>query len=434
VALVLPPSVLDAQTPAPAPATDAGPHSFAHQLEHLKQLTNLIERTTPTKDARAALYRQVQARIRAALAPVVSDRSLPADTRNAARNAAGSKEFSILTNRLSAGSLPSSPWTRAQDAIRDLVFQTQQVVLAGYPAFSVVAPAGSSSGLTEVPACGGIAGRYGSLESRLAANAATLRRLADSVGRVEVQIGRGTPEPRGTAFVIDWQLGLVATACHVVDDIAELPPGRGAWVIPASRFTQNGQPAKILLDFGETDAHDPRREYEVTAVAFVPNIQGCDGALLRVDTGKPLPPELTAATAEPQIPSPLQLDVYSIGYPSRDLSAASPDTKQYFNCVRSQTGATAKFLFGGDVLSDESKGAYHVMAHVVPTHQGQSGSPIFDATDLSNPRVIGIHVCCVESAKSQTGSPCQWRNELALQEAVSLVDLMKLYRAAQPGQ
>ena len=234
--------------------------------------------------------------------------------------------------------------------------------------------------------------------------------------------------------MIDSQLGLVATACHVVDDIAEPPPGHGTWVVPASRFTQNGQQAKILLDFGETDAHDPRREYSVTAVAFVPNIQGCDGAVLRIATGKPLPPKLAAATAEPQMPNPLQLDVYSIGYPSRDLSSASPDTKDYFSSLRSQTGTTAKFLFGGDVVSDESKGAYHVMAHVVPTRQGQSGSPIFDATDLSNPRVIGIHVCCVENAQSQTGSPCQWRSELALQEAVSLVDLMKLYRAAEPGQ
>jgi hypothetical protein len=430
LALILLAPALSAQPPAPAPAPP-GEGTAAHELGHLKQLTDLVERIAPTKEARAELYRRMQGRIRAALAPVISDPNLPRDTRSAARRAADKKEFAGVVSELGANLRSDSLTSSLRRAIEDILVTTQQVLMLAYPAFAVSAPAAGSTGMTRVQACGFTAGDASVLAGKLAENAAKLRTLADSVGRVELQIDGGTPALVGTAFVINQSKGLVATACHVVDDIAELPSGSATWTLPASKFTQNGHSAKILLDFGEMDAHDPQREYAVTGVQYVPSFQGCDGALLRVDTtAKPLPPQLISAQAEPHIPTPLQLDVFSIGYPSRDLSTATGDTKRYFGCVRTQSGTTAKFLFAGDVLSDEFTGAYHILAHVVPTNSGQSGSPLFDATDLANPRVIGIHICCVENAHAQTGNPCQWRDEAALQEAISIVDVLKLYQAS----
>ena len=173
----------------------------------------------------------------------------------------------------------------------------------------------------------------------------------------------------------------------------------------------------------------------------MPDLQGCDGALLRVDTTtKQLPPDLMIATSIPTVTDISPRNVISIGYPSRNLIASSAGqvgnvtegTYDYFACLRRSEPKAAKFLFGGKVTSAENEGQYHIFPHIVPTAPGQSGSPIIDITDPNSPQVIGIHVCCVESTQTSEGNKCEWRDENYLQESISATDLMSLYRASHP--
>jgi V8-like Glu-specific endopeptidase len=354
----------------------------------------------------------------------VAAKDLPRETRDAAAKLSKTEKMEDVWKMMADHRHPglvSSKLVPAGANLSETIIRLQQVLEIGLPTFSAIA-ANPNAGLVRVPACpANQPSFYPKLTNTVLDRAGILRPLMDSVGRIEIKPDTGPIQLVGTAFVVDRQQGLVATACHVVTDIATFHPENNQWVLQANAW----------LDFGETDGHDPQREYKVLGVAFLPNIVGCDGAVLRVDsTSQQLPPALALATSEPKIPPGGVLAVSSIGYPSRDLSGVTQTTSDYFTCVRASTGDLAKFLFAGDVTADESISTYHILAHIVPTAGGQSGSPILDLSDPDHPRVIGVHICCVKfgPANIQQGNPCAWRDEPYMQEAVSVVDLMRLYR------
>ncbi len=304
------------------------------------------------------------------------------------------------------------------------VNKTLQVLETHSPAFSITGITPRNPGLSSLSACNGGSDYYPELSQGIVQHATRLRALSESVGRIERKIGSDPPQVLGTAFVVDAKNGLVATACHVVDAIAAFQPDTQRWVF---RSSPGSLDTVVLLDFGWTTGHEPDQEFRVESVQFVPALEGCDGALLKVDTlARPLPPELPTG----DIGSPFReaLNAMVIGYPGEPATQDTEMTRRYFTCIRAAAApGTAKFAFGGAVTRIEGRTDYRILAHVVPTVAGQSGSPVLDASDLNHPRVIGIHICCARAAVNPFGIACEHRNEKFLQEAISLADLMRLY-------
>jgi S1-C subfamily serine protease len=395
-------------------------------LQHLKELARVANDAAPDSDSKRKLNVRLSAAVKAGMEFAISAEDLPKNTRDAAIKIAKTEQVDDLLKQIEDHAHPdlvSPNLVPAGASLSDTIIRVQQVLETTLPTFSAIA-SGPNAGFVRVPACpANQRSFYPKLTNVVLSHMGTLTPLMDSVGRIEIKQGTSAPNLVGTAFVVDQHGGLVVTACHVVTDIASFHPETNQWVLQANAW----------LDFGKTDAHDPQREFRVIGVAFLPNVVGCDGAVLRVDTtSRQLPPALDLATSEPNVPKGGILSVSSIGYPSRDLSDATQATRDYFTCVRASTADTAKFLFAGEVTADEPKSTYHILAHVVPTAGGQSGSPLLDLTDPDHPHVIGIHICCVKSepARIQEGNPCMWRDEPFMEEAVSVVDLMRLYRGS----
>ena len=410
-------------------AQSTGPLDLSHGLGHMKELELVRLKAAPSPEVRKRLDGETQTALKETLAPVSKDSNLPKATLSAVKELSRQKNIGAMARSMEDASMAGEVKTAlvaAGYSLEDSMLRLQQVLTTHVPAFSIPeAPPGA--GLSNISACQGGPGFYPGLARTLNQYAVQIRKLSESVGRIERRVADQAPELLGTAFVVDRQKGLVATACHVVDAFADFKADNNTWVV---RGGANGIAPKILLDFGWGDSHHSVNEYPVEDVAFVPSVDGCDGALLRVNTaGRELPADLAAADAEPLSLSTEPLDVFSIGYPGASNAAVdTPATISYFNCIRLSAPGVAKFVFGGEVTRDEPKNNYHILTHLVPTVGGQSGSPIIDATDMEHPRVIGIHICCAQKAVAQFGLNCERRAEIFLQEAVSIADLLRLYR------
>jgi Trypsin-like peptidase domain len=402
-----------------------------HALRHLNQLSRVAAVSAPTPELRKALDQRSLPELKASFGTMASDKNLPAPSREAAKSLAGVKHLdrvsAVLAKNATSNALSSSS-SGSRVALEDTTLQVQQVLTTELPAMSVGPISSSTNGLLDITACQTDTGFFPTLDSEVSRNATKIRRLADSVGRIEIKMGGDTPTLDGTGFVIDRDNGIIATACHVVYDIADRDSSSKTWTLPSERL---GDSAEVLLDFGFTDAHDAQNEFRITGVAFVPTLSGCDGALLKVDTSaKPLPPALALSTSEPAASVNTNIDVFSIGYPSRDLTGATPRSNEYFTCIRKADPIAAKFAFGGEVTGVEQENGYVILTHIVPTVGGQSGSPIIQILSTGEIQVIGIHICCTQSAQVQVGAACELRDEPFLQEAVSIVDVMRLAKSS----
>ena len=408
-----------AQTPDPV--------DLSHGLRRLKELQMVVPKAAPSAAARKLIDAEIQSSVKQSLAPAAEDPRLPGSARSAMKELATKKNIPALSqamedvtdeNHVKPDLVP------AGYSVRDSIMRLQQVLTTHVPAFSLAVTTPGTGG-TAISACQGGGDFYPDISQTMMQHAAQVRALGDSVGRVERKAPGQQPEVIGTAFVVDRQARLAATACHVVDALADYHPDTKTWVL---KGPPGGAAVAVLLDFGAGDTHNPTSEYRIEGVAFVPSVEGCDGALLKLAvTAASLPPDLPLAVAEPTVPA-TTLDAFSIGYPGTPGPLDTAKTAAYFNCIRAAAPGAAKFAFGGPVTGDRPMRSYHLLTHMVPTIGGQSGSPVFDASDPSHPKVVGIHICCQQDAISPYGLSCERRNEPYLQEAVSVVDLLNLYR------
>jgi V8-like Glu-specific endopeptidase len=422
IALLMSPSFLYGQEPRQPVAGTPSSTLMEDGLRHLKEFITVANLAARDTESKRKLSLEMKSSVSAVLAPAVADKNLPRTTRDAISKLAKSTNVEALWNRMVDPSHPNTPSPKlalSGPTFNALIINVTRVLELRLSTFVISV----ASGLMRVPPCpANQKDDYQELTDAVLGHVSTLRPLMDSVGRIEVKHPTQPPTATlvGTAFVVDQEAGLVATACHVVTDIARFDPEMNKWVMQADAW----------LDFGDSEAHDPRKEFKVASIAFVPNIVGCDGALVTIDTTlRQPPPALRLASSEPTIDGLIKL--VSIGYPSRDLTGADGATQAYFTCVRAATGDNAKFLLTGIATADEAQSSYHILAHFVPTTGGQSGSPILDFSDPNDPSAIGIHICCVTTAHTTQGDPCTWRNEEFMEEAVSVADLMRLYRQSR---
>lgn len=414
-------------TSAPPPTAE---ENTAHALRHLDQLSKLSALAAPDSDTKKLLDQQLLPAFRSNLGNIQGSPDIAFDVRATAKNISQAKHVDAISGLLGKDSsfdLLSKSGAIGAVMIPTSDLQIQQVLTNKLPAMPMLNVAANPA--TTTLSCAPPGTFYPRVIQKFAADASAIQMMANSVGRIERKVADQDPILDGTAFVVDQAHGIIATACHVADDIADFDKAANTWTFPSKAFSPS---TKILIDFGTTDQHDPAVEYEVEGIAFVPTLNGCDGALLRVDTSKkPLPPALPLATSELPNPLPNIVDVFSIGYPSRNLSGQTPETLSYFSCIRAASPSAAKFSFGGEVTQDEPENGYHILAHIIPTVQGQSGSPVMLLTDPGGqPQVVGIHICCGLNAHINGRIDCENRNEPFLQEAVSVVDLMAMYRAS----
>jgi hypothetical protein len=317
--------------------------------------------------------------------------------------------------------LEEQPMSRALVLLN---LSTQQVVVDHLPAYSNLPPSpGQPNGSTAaLSPCA--AHQFFISIIPVSRSSDLLRKVANSVGRVEVV---NDANFKGTAFVVSKRDGILATACHVVSGFATYDSTTRRWALPD---------AEIVADFGETKDHLPAREFRVTGIAYVPNLKGCDAALIKVETkaidgSSQLPEDVPIASPELYGYSS-RIDVATIGYPGlSDAALQAPPlttkTVDYFNCLRSEQPSIAKYTFAGwaDPLESRESGEYHVFNHLAPTTGGQSGSPIIAVTDQGI-GVIGIHYCCTGTPAWNEGPhQCEdWTVNDHPQEAIDLADLL----------
>lgn len=431
IALLVLTSGASAQTGQSADTGTSTSIELKHALQHLDQLSRLAALAAPTPELRKLLDQRTLPPLKANFGVMASDASVPASSRQAAKNIIGAQHIDALSDVLSRNSTAeglSFNNSRSRIPLENTTLQLDQVLTTQLPAMSVRPTSPGSTGLSSITACMIGSGFYPPLNQKMNQRTVAIRQLANSVGRIEIKIGNGIPELDGTGFVIDQANGVIATACHVAYDVADYDVSSKTGTIPARKW---GRSAEILIDFGFTDVHDPQNEFKVTGVAFIPGLTGCDGALLKVDTSaKPLPPALHMSTSELASPLNAFVDVFSVGYPSRNLAGATPASRDYFTCIRSADPTAAKFVFGGEVTAVEPQTGYDILTHIVPTVGGQSGSPIIQFLNTGEMQVIGIHICCTQSAQVPAGPSCELRNEPFLQEAISIVDIIRLANSA----
>lgn len=408
-----------------------------HAVQHIQQMAVLTREAAPDVKSKQLLDERISAAVGKEMMSVTSDPRASLQTKTFARHLARATTTEELARIVSTTPTlrPSSDFERsliADTFVTDVSHHVMQVLSNDLPAYAIPPiQRDAPPRLSPITNCRSQDNIYPVLSGVIANHSVEIKKLAESVGRIEIKEASGSIYTLiGTAFIVNAAAGLAMTACHVANEIAD-PNPHGGWVVPSARL---GTSSTVLMDFGETDAHEAPREFRVIGVTFLSSVEGCDGALLRIDTSlKPLPTGLNIAANETNVGA-TAVNVISIGFPTRDLIPPSTSsvgnvtqaTYDYFTCIRSSSAQTAKFVFGGEVIANEDKGTYHVLAHIVPTVGGQSGSPIIDMTKPDDPVVIGVHVCCVEQADVQTGDRCEWRNEQFLQEAISAPDIMKL--------
>lgn len=201
----------------------------------------------------------------------------------------------------------------------------------------------------------------------------TIRRVFQSVGRIEVSYGVGAPEMIGTGFVV--APGIVMTNRHVVQAFSE--QAQGTW-----QFLAGLTPS---IDYhGERDGTS-QAGFEVLEVLGVHSSPDVDLALLRVSRqaghGHPAPAPLSLAALPPE--SPAGRDVYAVGYPASDKQGLTPP-----QVLRDIFGAVyqVKRLQPGKLLDVD--GSLPIFTHDCSTLGGNSGSCV---VDLKTGQVIGLH-------------------------------------------
>lgn len=225
---------------------------------------------------------------------------------------------------------------------------------------------------------------------------AKLTKKMESIGKIvwayQSSVASGSPmwQLAGTGFVS--APGVVTTACHVANEIADMSSGQ-----PTLKSN-----IVVNMDFSINGAM--QHPVRVSRVIAISSTAGCDAAQLAITDGDSIP-ALSVAQATRNTKR-----VIVVGYPLLDNYRVSSDcptgslTDIQF-CMFAQTyPLTAKVASPGKVLTDccdvADHGGVSVLTYNAPTDGGQSGSPVFDADTLE---VVGIHYCCTGIVASSGG-------------------------------
>lgn len=234
---------------------------------------------------------------------------------------------------------------------------------------------------------------------------------------------------RGTAFVIDRENGVLATAAHTADS---LPLGeQDADVYLLNRFSTRRlrvSTKRLHKGFGtfrvEVEDHQPiRKNSSLYAPQAAPlRDLAFDVALLTVDPLDPvtgengLGPDLAIADEEKLLALEAGSAIAVIGYPYDTLDDGfSPDA----GTARVERGVIAAVTPPLDTIAEaRNPVTANLIIHRLATAGGSSGSPIIDASG----EVIAVHTHGVESPSSNADG--------AAQRAESLLDLFSEEREA----
>lgn len=218
----------------------------------------------------------------------------------------------------------------------------------------------------------------------------TVRSVEDSVYLVQ------TPRAYATAFVIDREKGLLATAAHVVEDLDVLDPGKANTVV--NRFS--GKPLRIVAARAHSgygaltriaeDYQPIDPEGRLFPPAVVPIYDSAfDAAILIVDPIDPetgeniLGPSLAIASREKLLALQTGDPIAVVSYPKdalgTDESVAS----------RAERGIVSAMLAPIDYAEASDDPLYRtVIAHRMTTKSGSSGAPLIDGDG----EVVGVFV------------------------------------------
>lgn len=197
----------------------------------------------------------------------------------------------------------------------------------------------------------------------------SIRRVFQSVGRIEVSFGVGEPEMLGTGFLV--APGVVMTNRHVASSFCELR--QGTW-----QFMPGLTPSIDFQGERDTPRGEGRELLEVIGIHDSPEI---DLALLRVPQQGADPEPLTLAS---EVPDALAgREVYVVGYPATDVQGLTPPQvlQDIFGSVYE-----VKRLQPGKVMDVDL--AQPLFSHDCSTLGGNSGSCV---VDLQTGQVIGLH-------------------------------------------
>jgi hypothetical protein len=232
----------------------------------------------------------------------------------------------------------------------------------------------------------------------------------NSIGRLELEVTSGNAKGTymwGTAFKVgekktkDGIFDLVATTCHILQPVIEIPHGGTTWQL--KRIERE----RLVLDYGErTDYpepdYPPLTKYEVYSLVAYGQKEGLDVALLSVrhshtDILHFVPPNMASALSQP---APIAV----VGYvdflhpvdPLFDLSygpfLAFGDGK-FVSLGRFTQKIDARTSAATDAIRFDPQ---NYMFHDAATSTGQSGSPVFSGEELkpAQGEVLAVHVCC----------------------------------------
>jgi len=227
--------------------------------------------------------------------------------------------------------------------------------------------------------------------------------VSSKVGRIRYWVRNGLPASSmqeneaylaGTGFVVG--PGMVATACHVLNYIADNNLiGISPTIWAKIDFSADGQTHKA---------------FEITGILGKGTLQGQDYAILAVSS---LGEDGAGSLPDPMI---MGLDTNTkyvgvIGYPdvSGAKKACSPggtgcdETNKWFADFSKTNPDVIKVISPGRKTGDFSPHGFPILTYDSPTLGGQSGSPVID---LLTHQVIGLHYCCTGYAPKNDVPSC----------------------------